>query len=170
MMDESEEVDDQLNDRWKKKKMPIELQWKIARYVTLFGIIIIVSVFSVAVYNTNQEKSIYGFTSSSSSKGNSETVIPRTDLSKSTTANDDDKLFDAYFMSQKFVKQNLKAPSSAKFPGYKKEFSEYKDGNYVVVAYVESQNSFGAMLKQTYICEMNYKGNNNWSLIEVNFY
>lgn len=65
----------------------------------------------------------------------------------------------AFIMSQGFVKRKLKAPSTASFP------SLYADGvsssqigwcKYRVTAYVDSQNSFGAMLRSHYSADLEY--------------
>ncbi|MHB0764693.1 hypothetical protein ACYCFC_10025 [Stutzerimonas sp. NM35] len=62
----------------------------------------------------------------------------------------------AYVMSQNFVKQRLKAPSSAKFP-YKPTTQTYAgDCRHSIVGTFESQNSFGAMLRGSYSVTMIY--------------
>jgi hypothetical protein len=62
----------------------------------------------------------------------------------------------AYTMSQEFIRRQLKAPSTARFPDYgdpgvsvrydpdKMQFSVY--------AWVDAQNSFGVFLRSSYIC------------------
>ncbi len=65
----------------------------------------------------------------------------------------------AYVMSQNFVKQRLKSPSSAKFP-YKPSAQSYSgDCRHSIVGTFESQNSFGAMLGGTYSVTMIYLPN-----------
>lgn len=62
----------------------------------------------------------------------------------------------AYVMSQNFVKQQLKAPASAKFP-YRASAQNYLgDCRHAIVGTVDSQNSFGAMLRSTYSVTMVY--------------
>jgi len=82
---------------------------------------------------------------------------------------------DAFLISKKFVLKNLKAPSTAVFPD-----NEYKcsinnaDSTYIVTSYVDSQNSFGAQLRSTYIVTMKFTGRDesstNWNLIDINIY
>lgn len=79
----------------------------------------------------------------------------------------------AYIMSQQFVENSLKSPSTAKFP------SLYKLGDHAVLttgtnyyeikAYVDSQNGFGAMIRTHYTCNMKYKGNNTWGCENLEF-
>lgn len=58
----------------------------------------------------------------------------------------------AYIYTEKIVKDNLKAPSTAKFSnqkyGYNEEYSRY-----VVSGSVDSQNSFGAMIRANFYAE-----------------
>ncbi|WP_350357523.1 hypothetical protein [Paraburkholderia fungorum] len=86
----------------------------------------------------------------------------------------------AYVYSKDYVEQNLKAPSSAKFAGYTDSrvnrlmarFEHSHDGKIVsvpklgctfrVTSYVDSQNSFGAMLRMHYQVEIEIAGD-HWS-------
>lgn len=85
--------------------------------------------------------------------------------SSSTTSKQPDK-FDAYVMSQLFVKDALKAPSTAKFPVYSEDMVvDGGDGSFIVSAYVDAQNSFGAMMRSNYVCIMQYdKATDEWAL------
>jgi hypothetical protein len=62
-----------------------------------------------------------------------------------------------YEMAKDLVKNNLKSPSSAKFPSYLWEgdqISMGRNGDYVVVqSYVDADNSFGANIRSEYIVE-----------------
>lgn len=74
--------------------------------------------------------------------------------------------FNAYVMSQVFVKKHLKAPSTADFAS----FSEAKilrepNNKFTVVSYVDAENSFGAKLRNHYRCELVYDGIDNWILV-----
>lgn len=54
------------------------------------------------------------------------------------------------------VESSLKAPKTAEFPwGLSAVFS---DGAYVVNSYVDSQNSFGALIRTHYRCELEHSG------------
>ena len=66
----------------------------------------------------------------------------------------------AYSKAKDYVKQRLKAPSTAKFP-----FQLFStdvlvnylgDGQYLVRSYVDSQNSFGAMIRTYFQCVLQY--------------
>jgi len=70
-------------------------------------------------------------------------------------------------IAEKFVTKGLKSPSTAKFPvmsddGVKVSFSD--KGFWVVSAYVDSQNSFGATLRTGYILGLDYLGSKQWKL------
>lgn len=78
----------------------------------------------------------------------------------------------AYVISQNFVEQRLKAPSTAKFPLGVYEATKDSEGNFVIKSYVDSQNAFGAMIRTTYLVTIKHKGGdwanpNNWELISI---
>lgn len=78
----------------------------------------------------------------------------------------------AFIMSQTFVKRNLKAPSTAEFP-----WSPSSDGvttlylgecKHHIVAYVDAQNGFGAMIRSKYSVTLRYKkGTDTWFLEDI---
>ena len=69
----------------------------------------------------------------------------------------------AFYMSQQFVKDELKAPSTADFPSYNESFvSDLGGGKFSVSAYVDSQNSFGAKLRNHYTCVLKSEGGDRW--------
>jgi len=80
---------------------------------------------------------------------------------------------DASVMCEYFVKKQLKAPSTAKFPHYwELEITTYGKNEGVkdafrVKGYVDAQNGFGAMIRSNYICDVQYIGNDNWNLINL---
>ena len=68
---------------------------------------------------------------------------------------------DAYIEAQAFVKKHLKSPITAEFPSYHKVKNQIKylgTNKYEVVAYVDSQNSFGAMIRTTFSCRITFVG------------
>lgn len=76
----------------------------------------------------------------------------------------------ASVMAEEFVKNSLKSPSSAKFQWYdENQVEDLGDGKYKVTSYVDSQNSFGAMLRTNYVCTVKYIGNDKWSLEDLQF-
>ncbi len=80
----------------------------------------------------------------------------------------------AYIMARDFVKPHLKAPSTAKWPGFTESVRHTRPlGNdrYRVSSWVDSQNSFGAMLRMRYVAVVfNTDGEGtNWSLESLDF-
>lgn len=65
--------------------------------------------------------------------------------------------FSAGYMAEKFVRDRLKAPSTAKFPWYE-ESSVTISGEceFVIRSYVDAQNSYGAMLRSDYVVKLEY--------------
>lgn len=53
-----------------------------------------------------------------------------------------------------YITNNLKAPSTAKFPWDLKTTYDVKMGKYSVLSYVDSQNGFGAMIRTNFLCEI----------------
>ena len=81
-----------------------------------------------------------------------------------------DGQIDAFVMSQKFVKKQLKAPSSARFPYITDPEVHAKhlgSGKFRVVAYVDSQNAFGVMMRNHYTCDLQSNDDNTWSLLNL---
>jgi hypothetical protein len=66
--------------------------------------------------------------------------------------------------AEEYVKQCLKAPSTAKFPGHILEADKWSVGRkkdlVQVKSYVDSQNSFGAMIRSDFVVQFNYKSGN----------
>lgn len=72
----------------------------------------------------------------------------------------------AFVMSQNFVRRTLKSPSSAKFPNITSSGVSARNlggCRHQVDAYVDAQNSFGAMVRSQYSVEMKYNSDNTWS-------
>lgn len=74
-------------------------------------------------------------------------VVASPSEDRSSSVEDDD-VHGAWAYAQQFVKQDLKAPSTAEFPfgGYR-HVQPLGDGRYRVTSYVDAQNSFGAALR-----------------------
>ncbi len=63
----------------------------------------------------------------------------------------------AYNYAMKYVKQKLKAPSSAEFPSLfdrQEHITELSSTEYQINSWVESQNSFGVMIKTNFSCRI----------------
>lgn len=70
----------------------------------------------------------------------------------------------AEIVCENFVKDRLKSPSSADFSETQ---SRGEGADYVVVGAVDSENSFGAMIRNDYVCEVSYEGDDQWSLTSL---
>ena len=85
-------------------------------------------------------------------------AVGSTDSDKSSDPNawkTEDNSIMAYIMMEDFVKQRLKSPSTAKFPGVFDGRADHVTalGNqtYRIVSYVDAQNSFGAMIRTQFV-------------------
>lgn len=59
----------------------------------------------------------------------------------------EDKKAYAWICAKDAVKDNLKAPSTAKFPGYDENNVKHIENEiFIIKSYVDSQNGFGAIL------------------------
>lgn len=75
---------------------------------------------------------------------------------------------DAVYMCKQFVTDQLKSPSTADFQNmYDAKVEEVSSNVYQVVSYVDAQNSFGAMLRTTYFCKVEFVGNDQWKLLDL---
>lgn len=74
-------------------------------------------------------------------------------------------------LAKESVKQILKAPSTAEFPGENLRIWYLSDSSVVVKGAVDSQNSFGAMLRSDFYFKGKWYGDfensNNWEIIAV---
>ena len=78
---------------------------------------------------------------------------------------------------QEYVEALLVAPSTAQFESLlsqdiwtlEKESGKYKSA-FRVEAHVDAQNSFGAMIRNYYTCDINYLGNDKWELLDLDIY
>lgn len=64
----------------------------------------------------------------------------------------------AYVMSQKFVKDRLKSPSSADFPSSPESAVKTAHCSFRIVSWVDAQNAFGATLRTRYQADMRFDG------------
>lgn len=81
----------------------------------------------------------------------------------------------AAVMCESFVKQRLKAPKTADFPGVTdpdyaktKVLSNTKPWKYQVTGVVDSDNALGAQVRLDYVCTVSTKDNDNWHLDDMN--
>lgn len=78
----------------------------------------------------------------------------------------------AYEFAKRFVLQRLKAPSTAKFAPYSEsKISPLADGaTYKVTSYVDSQNSFGAMIRTYWYAKIIYtRAFDEWKILDIDF-
>lgn len=72
----------------------------------------------------------------------------------------------AYIMSRRFVERALAALSTAKFPSFHDagvNAAQAGECKFRVTAYVDAQNSFGAMIRTRYTIDMEYlPDSKNW--------
>ena len=86
----------------------------------------------------------------------------------------DDKKREAFLNAEVCVKNNLKAPATAKFPPYVKGCVTSSDNiTFVISSFVDVQNTYGALLRENWRCELKWKGGDlqdlsNWEIIDVN--
>lgn len=65
-----------------------------------------------------------------------------------------DRSLEAKAICETFVKRQLKAPATAKFS--EESSAKVTDVEYTAGGSVDSQNSFGALLRSTFACDMTY--------------
>lgn len=78
---------------------------------------------------------------------------------------------DVLIKSQSFMEDRLKAPQSAKWPylgdkGVQVGFAT-KSHHWVVSSYVDSQNSFGAMIRTLYVMSLEYIPGQGWKMADL---
>ena len=77
----------------------------------------------------------------------------------------------AYLMMEDFVKQRLKSPKSADFPGFfDGRYNHVKylgNQKYLIDSYVDAQNSFGAIIRNNFIGKIEQTSRDSWSLISL---
>lgn len=77
---------------------------------------------------------------------------------------------EAYNASQHFVTETLKSPGTTNYPGYPDSSVERIGNNtYSVSAYVDSQNSFGALIRGNWTAIVVEGDNDTWTCKDVNF-
>jgi hypothetical protein len=78
---------------------------------------------------------------------------------------------DAYYTIQGFVQNRLKSPGSARFPPVDaarvSQVGAIPDQRYIVAAYVDSQNSFGALLRSNFVGVIQQTSKGHWTLQEL---
>lgn len=78
--------------------------------------------------------------------------------------------YEAMAFAEWAMKRQLKAPSTAKFPGFHDEGVTAQDwggDKFTVWSYVDSQNGFGAMIRTRYEMTVQRQGDGNWQVESV---
>jgi hypothetical protein len=80
-----------------------------------------------------------------------------------------DRKIEALSTCEQFVERRLKAPSTAKFSHvWDTTMTGSGDGPYQVRGFVDAQNSFGAMLRNHYVCTaQRTSSSDTWTLIDL---
>ena len=92
--------------------------------------------------------------------------------SSSSTKKADEQRFGAFEICKDFVKDRLKAPSTAKFRNFFQDDGEVVvtgsgNGPYTVTSSVDSQNSFGANLRSNFVCKVTNTSGDSWHLDNI---
>ena len=100
-------------------------------------------------------------------------IYSKYESDKPKTATTFDMDFDAYVVAEGRVKDKLKSPSTAEFPNSKNaNIQRGADNIWIVSSYVDSQNSFGAMLRSNWVIRLQFTGDDperyeNWKTLEL---
>jgi len=90
--------------------------------------------------------------------------------SPGTTRADVGDAVGAWVICQQFVEDRLTAPATADYPaGYSQYTTSLGAGRFRVDAYVDAENSFGALVRTDFTCTVNYQGNDSWRLESLVF-
>ena len=75
----------------------------------------------------------------------------------------------AWVAAQDFVTRQLKSPATAEFPWYSESFitTTLNEGEYVVLAYVDAQNGFGALVRNRFRCTVSTSDGKNWKCKDI---
>lgn len=77
---------------------------------------------------------------------------------------------EAYVVCQQFVEDRLKSPSSAEFGGpYSRVTTHNGGGKYTVATHVDSENSFGAMIRNDFVCTVQHTTGDSYRLVNLEF-
>ena len=81
---------------------------------------------------------------------------------------------EAWVMAQDFVEAALKSPSTAKFSTLPWHLQggkciDFKDGSFYIQAYVDSQNSYGAMIRTWFSIIVTNVGGSKWKASDLHW-
>lgn len=93
-------------------------------------------------------------------------------LKKKNKSNVDPEKLIAYTMMENYVKGNLKAPTTAKFPPpseKQKHIQKIAGTLYEIHSWVDSQNGFGALVRTPFSGKIKKNISGNWELVDLQF-
>ena len=76
----------------------------------------------------------------------------------------------AYIMCQNFTDDQLKAPASAEYqpyPDMKESIENLGNETYSMKYYVDAQNSYGAMIRNSFYCEIRHGEDDLWYIEDL---
>ena len=94
----------------------------------------------------------------------------QSDTESTNSGNDEHSKIVALTAAQECVTERLKSPSSADFPWGSDCVTKISDNTYVINSYVDSQNSFGAMLRTNFTCQITLTGNDNYTCDDIQLF
>jgi hypothetical protein len=76
---------------------------------------------------------------------------------------------DAIYACEKFVKDGLKAPATAKFSNERANKVSAETGTWSVAGSVDSENSFGVPIRNSFTCNVRPRGDKDetWDLVTM---
>ena len=78
---------------------------------------------------------------------------------------------EAWTAAQLEVERNLKSPSTAKFPWSSEGYVTKIDNNtFDIQSYVDSENSFGAMIRTNFSCTVKFTGQDTYIVQDLEFW
>jgi hypothetical protein len=84
------------------------------------------------------------------------------------SADDEGDAVEAWTMCQGFVEDRLVAPATAEYPfDFRPYVEDLGGGRFVVAAYVDAENEFGAQLRSDFRCDVAYQGDGTWELVSL---
>jgi hypothetical protein len=78
-----------------------------------------------------------------------------------------DSKISAYTSAEIFIKSRLKSPATAKFQPFDESMVSYSGDEYIVTGYVDSQNSFGALIRSHFRATLKKKPKNSVGRMDV---
>jgi len=78
---------------------------------------------------------------------------------------------EAWTAAQLEVERNLKSPSTADYPwSYDEYVDKIDDNTFIVRAYVDSENSFGAKVRTNFSCTVKFTGEDTYIVKDLEFW